>query len=220
MNADERRWEGSHHHPIRVGAILTLSLERGTVSRSGCGNPGAAGEFQRNFVSRRAAGRSPALVRLGWRWDRAVEVRLCAVKSRAASNRHCVVATRGGEQSRSRGKNDQSVTPTARVGRHRELDSVGVDGRVFERVTKPATRAIGFQPNRRAAGLSSRSLRRWLETEWPAVPSAVSRETRRGQAAFMARSPEEPPGGSQSVRRSDEAGNDRGAKGRRKVEAR
>ena len=42
---------------------------------------------------------------------------------------------------------------------------------------------------------------------------AIIRETRRGQAAFMARSPEEPPGGSQSVRSSDEAGNDRGARG-------
>ena len=50
-------------------------------------------------------------------------------------------------------------------------------------------------------------------------PSAVIRETRRGQAAFMAMRPEEPPGGSQSVRSSCEAGNDRGAKGRRKVDA-
>jgi hypothetical protein len=48
---------------------------------------------------------------------------------------------------------------------------------------------------------------------------AVIRETRRDQAVFMARWPEEPPGGSQSVRSSVEAGNDRGAKGRRKVDA-
>ena len=34
----------------------------------------------------------------------------------------------------------------------------------------------------------------------------------------MLRSAEEPTGGSQSVRSSEEAGNDRGAKGRRKVE--
>lgn len=40
-----------------------------------------------------------------------------------------------------------------------------------------------------------------------------------GQAVFMATAPEEPPVGSQSVRRSEEAGNDRGAKGRRKVDA-
>ena len=51
-------------------------------------------------------------------------------------------------------------------------------------------------------------------------PPAVIRETRRGQAEFMARAPKEPPGGSQSVHSSDEAGNDRGAKGRRKVNAR
>jgi len=41
--------------------------------------------------------------------------------------------------------------------------------------------------------------------------------TRAGMA-FMLRSAEEPTGGSQSVRSSDETGNDRGAKGRRKVE--
>jgi len=49
--------------------------------------------------------------------------------------------------------------------------------------------------------------------------SEVIRETRRGQAVFMAQRPEEPPGGSQSVRSSCEAGHDRGAKGRRKVDA-
>ena len=51
-------------------------------------------------------------------------------------------------------------------------------------------------------------------------PPAIIRETRRGQAVFMAAAPQEPPGGSQSVRSSCEAGNDRGAKGRRKVEVR
>jgi len=50
-------------------------------------------------------------------------------------------------------------------------------------------------------------------------PKAEIRETRRGQAVFMADVPEEPPGGSQSVCSSVEAGNDRGAKGRRKVDA-
>jgi len=47
----------------------------------------------------------------------------------------------------------------------------------------------------------------------------IIRETRRGQAEFMAERSEEPPVGSQSVRSSGEAGNDRGAKGRRKVDA-
>jgi hypothetical protein len=50
-------------------------------------------------------------------------------------------------------------------------------------------------------------------------PLEVIRETHRGQAEFMAAAPEEPPGGSQSVRSSGEAGNDRGAKGRREVDA-
>jgi hypothetical protein len=68
-----------------------------------------------------------ALVRLRRREDRAAEVRSCAVKSRAVSNRHCVVATRGGEQ---RNENDQSVTQACHVVSRRELDSVGVAGRV------------------------------------------------------------------------------------------
>ena len=49
--------------------------------------------------------------------------------------------------------------------------------------------------------------------------TAIIRETRRGQAEFMAERSEEPPAGSQSVRSSGEAGNDRGAKGLRKVDA-
>ena len=44
---------------------------------------------------------------------------------------------------------------------------------------------------------------------------AAIRETRRDRTEFMARWPEEPPAGSQSVRSSDEAGHDRGAKGRK-----
>ena len=39
------------------------------------------------------------------------------------------------------------------------------------------------------------------------------------RTVFMARVPEEPPGRSQSVRSSEQAPNERGAKGRRKVEA-
>jgi len=41
----------------------------------------------------------------------------------------------------------------------------------------------------------------------------------RDRTVFMPKGAEEPTGGSQSVRSSEEAGNDRGAKGRRKVEA-
>ena len=127
----------------------------------------------------------PALVRLGWRWDRAVEVRLCAVKSRAVSNRNCVVATRGGEQ---RNENNQSVTQTACGGRRRELDSVGEVGRVCERKTKPVKRAIGVEPNRRTAGQTP--------DDPPMVgdgmvgsPKAVTRETRRCWRARRAESP-------------------------------
>ena len=83
-----------------------------------------------------------------------MQVRSLAAKSRAESNRHCVVATRGGEQ---RNENDQSVT-TSRDTETGELDSVGVDGRAFERVAKPVERAIGAEPNRRTAGRDGRSL--------------------------------------------------------------
>ena len=92
---------------------------------------------------------APMLVRLRRREDGAVKVRSCAAKSRAVSNRNCVVATRGGEQ---RNENDQSVTQTVHKGGRRELDSVGVDGRAFERLAKPVKRAIGEEPNRRTAG--------------------------------------------------------------------
>jgi len=151
-------------------------------------------------------------VRLRGQWDRAVEVRFCAVKSRAVSNRNCVAVMRGGEQ---RNENDQSVTQAVRLDGRRELDSVGVCGRVCERKTKPDVAGkTRWHPGR------SRATRRWLETEWSESSPERIRETRREQAAFMAQRPEEPPGGSQSVRSSGEAGNDRGAKGRRKVDAR
>lgn len=49
--------------------------------------------------------------------------------------------------------------------------------------------------------------------------NAISSELpNRTGPVFMLRAAEEPGGGSQSVRSSEEAGNDRGAKGRRKVE--
>ena len=156
----------------------------------------------------------PALVRLGWRWDRAVEVRLRAMRNRVVSNRNCVVATRGGEQ---RNENDQSVTQTARAGRRCELDSVGVDGRAFERMAKPVERAIGAEPNRRTAGdapgrhadgwrRNGRKPQRSNQGGPPVLVGATG-----PQSAYLA-------GGSQSVRSSGETGNDRGAKGRRKVE--
>ena len=88
-------------------------------------------------------------MRLRRQEDGAVEVRSCAVKNRAVSNRNCVAARRGGEHWN---ENDQSVTQTVRKDGRRELDSVGVDGRAFERLAKPVKRAIGEEPNRRTAG--------------------------------------------------------------------
>ncbi len=111
-----------------------------------------------------------ALVRLGWRWGRAVKVRLCAVKNRAVSNRNCVVATRGGEQ---RNENDQSVTQTVRVGRRRELDSVGVDGRACERKAKP----VGAGANPLAAGRSP-VVAPMVGDGMVGSPKAETRETR------------------------------------------
>ena len=104
-----------------------------------------------------------------------MEVRSLAVKSRGVSNRNCVAARRGGEQ---RNENDQSVTQTARVGRRRELDSVGVDGRAFERKAKPVERAIGEKPNRRTAGRSP-VVALMVGDGMAGSPPAIIRETRR-----------------------------------------
>jgi hypothetical protein len=89
-----------------------------------------------------------------------------------------------------------------------------VNGRVFERKAKPVEAGV----NPLAAGQPP-VVAPMVGDGMDGSPPAINRETRRGQAAFMAPKPEEPPGGSQSVRSSEEAGNDRGAKGRRKVDA-
>ena len=78
-----------------------------------------------------------------------MRVRSHAARSREVSNRNCVAVMRGGEQ---RNENDQSVTQGCPEAVRRELDSVGVDGRAFDRMAKPVARAIGQQPNRRTAG--------------------------------------------------------------------
>jgi len=125
----------------------------------------------------------PALVRLRRREARAVEVRSCAVMSRAVSNRNCVAVRRGGEH---RNENDQSVTQTVWVGGRRELDSVGVDGRAFERRAKPVKRAIGCKPNRRTAGKPP-VIAPMVGDGMAGRRPAIIRETRRGQAEFRAR---------------------------------
>ena len=110
-------------------SIRTPKLDR--AARAGRGlqaasaSASAAGFGRPKLCAPRSA-LNAELVRLrGWE-NRAVEVRSCAVKSRAVSNRRCVVAAPGGEQ---RNENDQSVTPVARVGDRGELDLVGVAGR-------------------------------------------------------------------------------------------
>ena len=58
-----------------------------------------------------------------------------------------------------------------------------------------------------------------LETEWSEDRVREAGRPAGSQTEFMLAGAEEPPGRSQSVRSSDETGNDRGAKGRRKVES-
>ena len=103
----------------------------------------------------------------------------CAGKSRSVSNRNCVVATRGGEQ---RNENDPSVTQDGLKAVRRELDWVGVDGRACERVAKP----VGVGANPLAAGRSPVVAPRVGDGTVGRF-SAVIRETRRGQAVFMAK---------------------------------
>ena len=100
------------------------------------------------------------------------------------------------------------------MGRRGELDSVGVDGRVFGRQTKPVRAGV----NPLASGRSPDDAPMVGDgTVWKS--SCCNQGDPPGQVVFMAKWSEEPPGGSQSVRSSEEAGNDRGAKGRRKVNA-
>ncbi len=104
-----------------------------------------------------------------------------------------------------------------------ELGCGYLTGRACERKAKSVTRAIGDKPNRRTAGQSpvvalmvgdgmagSPCDRNQGD---PPGPKGVP-----GRRTPSSSRPQEPPGGSQSVRSSEEAGNDRGAKGRRKVD--
>ncbi len=148
-----------------------------------------------------------------------MKVHFHAMKNRAVSNRNCVVATRRGEQ---RNENGQSVTTTAWKGGQRELDSVGVDGRACGAKAKPVAEgktlwhrwsgleefpatcqhnADGWRRNGRKAGCSKQGYR--------AGTNGVHAH---------AHEPKNRPARSQSVHSSDEAGNDRGAKERRKVD--
>jgi hypothetical protein len=72
-----------------------------------------------------------------------------------------------------------------RCGSRGELDSVGVDGRAFERRAKPVKRARGEKPKRRTAGRSP-VVALMVGDRMVGRSSEVIRETRRGQAVFMA----------------------------------
>jgi hypothetical protein len=133
-----------------------------------------------------------------------VEVRSCAVKNRAVSNRNCVAAMRGGEQ---RNENDQSVTLVARwaiaVNSIRSAwvgESASVRRSLSGRAKSAGNRVV---PGRRADGWRRNGRKSSCNNQGdPPVPvDALGK-----QSAHLA-------GGSQSVRSSDEAGNDRGAKG-------
>ncbi len=82
----------------------------------------------RRYAPIQSSHRGSTLVRLKSPEGGAVEVRSCAVKNRAASNRNSAAVLRGGEQ---RNENDQPVTQVVQEDRRSELDSVGVDGRVL-----------------------------------------------------------------------------------------
>ena len=104
-----------------VEARLISTLESGNMRRSPTGREMKTGSLplgapaslpaRGGGVNTNTPAKMPALVRLRRREDRAVEVRSCAVKSRAVSNRNCVAARRGGEH---RNENDQSVTQAVR----------------------------------------------------------------------------------------------------------
>jgi hypothetical protein len=83
-------------------------------------------------------------------------------------------------------------------------------------MTKPAKRAIGGKPNRRAAGQPP-DVAPMVGDGMAGSPRAIIRETRQCWLGASGKQSARLAGGSQSVRSSEEAGNDRGAKGRRKV---
>lgn len=100
----------------------------------------------------------PAAVRRRRPEDQAVRVRFCAVKNCAVSNRNCVVARRGGAQ---RNENDPSITPAARRGGRRELDSAGAGVRFGGRGKLPTLvpTPIGSRKMRVKCGLCRRTPR-------------------------------------------------------------
>ncbi len=155
----------------------------------------------------------PAPVRLRWWLVEAVKVRFCAVINRAALNRNCVVETRGGEQ---RNENGQSVTPFVGTDEQSELDSVGGDGRACERCAKPVAEGktlwhpkSGLEKSPATLGHSTDGWRRnGRKTKHSNQGDRLGRN-----GVHASRRPKNRPRRSQSTHSSDEASNDRGAKG-------
>ena len=137
-----------------------------------------------------------------------MKVHFHAVKNREVSNRNCVVATRGGKQ---RNENGQSVTTTACNGGQRELDSVGVGGRACVGKAKPVVEGKtlwqGWSGMEKSPATCQHPADGWRRN---GRKTGCSKQGDRAGNNFPARS--------QSVHSSDEAGNDRGAKERRKVD--
>ena len=150
-----------------------------------------------------ACGMNSALVRLRAHLDSRVQVPDLADTARPVTESNCTGAIPpGGKQLK---VNDQSVTPGLQAEVHSELDSVGgfgepaSDRRSPNKIVLPALRkwnASGRKPqmvgDRMVGSLSDVNQGTTVDG---------SQRVRRGQ----------------SVRSSEEAGNDRGAKGRRKV---
>jgi len=137
-----------------------------------------------------------------------MKVRFHAIKNREVLNRNCVVATRGGEQ---RNENGQSVTTTAGNGGQRELDSVGGGGRACEAKAKSVEEGKTLWQWRSGLEKSPATCQHpadgWRRNGWK---TGCSKQGDRAGTKRLARS--------QSVHSSEEAGNDRGAKERRKVD--
>ena len=142
-------------------------------------------------------------MRLRAHWNSRVEVPDLADTEGPVAERNCIGARPpGGEQ---REANDQSVTPSAQAGGQSELDSVGGSGEPASIKAKPEQNRAASAEGVDAAGGEPQMVGDGM------VGSSgdVNQGTTAGGGKRASRG--------QSVRSSAEAGNDRGAKGRRKV---
>jgi hypothetical protein len=148
-----------------------------------------------------------------------MKVRFHASMKREVLNRNCVVATRGGEQ---RNKNGQSVTTCARKGGQRELDSVGGGGRACVGMAKPVgegkTLWQWWSGMEKSPATRQHPADGWRRNGWKIGCSKQGYRARTNGVHAQANEPKNRPARSQSVHSSGEAGNDRGAKERRKVD--